>query len=509
MTILDAVVLLTYLSGMLAIGFWFSGKSSQPEGFMAADRSLPGWVVGLSIFGTYVSSISFIANPGKSYQANWNPFVFSLSIPLAALIAVNFFIPFYRQQGEISAYQHLEARFGPWARVYAVTCYLLTQIGRVGTILYLVAVVLFPLFDRQIPIHWIIIGTGTLVTAYTLLGGIEAVIWTDAVQSLVLSAGIIVSIVTLLLGLPEGPMQVFEVAQANRKFSLGSLDFSLVQETFWLTLLYGLFINLQNFGIDQSYVQRYATARSEGDAQRSIWLGALLYLPISAMLFFIGTALYVFYQVGPAQLPDGIRADDVYPWFIVQQLPPGITGLLTAAILAAAMSSVDSSLNCSATLIYCDLYKRFFHSAANDQQAMRVLYAATLLFGVIGTAAGCAMIGSKSVLDAWWAIAGIFSGGMLGLFLLGYLNRRANSQSALWGVCVGVLIILWTTLARRSFWKPVLGESATESWAMQLSWLECPLHSSWTIILSTSAIILVGSLHAAFSNGSRTPQRSL
>ena len=172
----DIIVLLVYLAGVVGFGCWFVRRSRTTEGFMAAGRSLPGWAVGLSIFGTYVSSISFLALPGKAYGANWNAFVFSLSLPLAAWLAVRYFVPFYRKTGEISAYHHLEHRFGAWARTYAVLCYLLTQLVRMGAIMYLVGLALEPL--TGLSPATLVLATGVLVTVYTLLGGIEAVIWT-------------------------------------------------------------------------------------------------------------------------------------------------------------------------------------------------------------------------------------------------------------------------------------------------------------------------------------------
>ncbi|MBE2214957.1 MAG: sodium:solute symporter, partial [Opitutaceae bacterium] len=160
---------------------------------MSAGRALPGWAVGLSIFGSYVSSISFLANPGKSYAGDWNAFVFALSLPLAAWIAVRWFVPFYRGSGEISAYHHLETRFGPWARTYAVVCYLLLQVSRLATILYLLALALVPLTGWDI--RWIIVGAGLAIMLYPLLGGTEAVIWTGVVQAVVLVGGALVVVV--------------------------------------------------------------------------------------------------------------------------------------------------------------------------------------------------------------------------------------------------------------------------------------------------------------------------
>ncbi|MGB0582001.1 MAG: sodium:solute symporter family transporter, partial [Limisphaerales bacterium] len=287
----DLGVLIVYMIGVFGLGCWFARKSGKPEEFMAAGRSLPGWVVGLSIFGTFVSSIGFLGNAGAAYGGDWSPWVFSLSLPIAALVAVKWFIPLYRSEQEISAYYHLEKRFGPWARTYAMVCYLLSQLARIGTILYLVALALAPLTGWDV--RTIIIVTGILVTLYTLLGGIEAVIWTDVVQSFVLVGGAILCCVMLLTGMPEGSGQLFEIANQEQKFSLGSFDpLVFTEATFWVVLIYGVFINVQNFGIDQSFVQRYATAKSDRDASFSVWFAALI-LPVAmAGFFFIGTGLF-------------------------------------------------------------------------------------------------------------------------------------------------------------------------------------------------------------------------
>jgi SSS family solute:Na+ symporter len=481
----DIAVLLIYLAGVVGFGCWFVRRSRTTDGYMAAGRSLPGWAVGLSIFGTYVSSISFLALPGNAYGGNWNAFAFSLSLPIAAWLAVRYFVPFYRAGGEVSAYHHLERRFGPWARTYAVVCYLSTQLARMGAILYLVALAVQPLTGWDVPT--IILIAGVLVTLYTLLGGIEAVIWTDVVQSIVLTSGALVCGVLLLTGMPEGPGQLFRVAADNHKFSLGSFGPSLVEPTFWVVLVYGLVINLQNFGVDQSYVQRYITAKSDRDAKKSVWLGALMYLPVSAMFLFIGTALFAFYTVQPDLLPAAVGAADkpdaVFPHFIHRQLPTGITGLLVAAIFAAAMSTVDSSLNSSATLILADIYQRYFRKNAGQRESMRVLRLTTLVWGALGTRIALSLVihDVQSALDVWWKLSGIVSGGMLGLFLLGLISRRANNPAAVTGVVVGVLGIVWMTLSL----FPSLWTEATQPF-------RSPLHSFMIIVVGTLSILLVG-----------------
>lgn len=479
---IDLVVFVLYLAGVVAAGLWIGRRGRSSEHFMVAGRRLPGWAVGLSIFGTYVSSISFLALPGKAYESNWNAFVFSLAIPLAAWIAVRRFVPFYRSSGEISAYSHLERRFGPWARTYAVACYILTQLVRTGAILYLVALPLARLTGWNVEALILIASLG--VVSYALVGGIEAVIWMDVVQSFVLLGGALVSLGTLLFGTPGGPARVFEIGLRDGKFSLGSFAPSLGEATFWVVLLYGIFMNLQNFGIDQSFVQRYVTARNDREAAKSVWLGALLYLPVSFAFLLIGTALYAYYMTRPESLPGEIRGDKVFPHFIATALPAGLGGLVVAGLVAAAQSTVSSSVNCAATLILEDFYKRYFRPKASERESLLVLRLSTLAFGLGGTAIalGLAIAGVGTALDAWWALAGITSGGMLGLFLLGILSR-ASGRAAAAGVVVGVAVISWMSLS------PLLARAVGQD-----AWWKSPFHEWLVTVVGTLAIFFVGLL---------------
>ncbi|VAX22987.1 Predicted sialic acid transporter [hydrothermal vent metagenome] len=473
MQTLDIVVLTIYVAGVVAFGCFFYKRSSTSEGFTSANGRLPGWVVGLSIFGTYLSSISFLALPGKAFASNWNAFAFSLSLPFAAYVAVRWFAPLYRSAGDISAYAYLERRFGLWARLYAVVCYLLTQFARMGTILFLVAIAMERLTGWDITT--IIIVAGILVTLYTVIGGIEAVIWTDAIQSAVLTLGALFCAGSIIFDMPEGPSQLFTIASNSDKFSLGSFTLSLTDSTFWLVLIYGMFINLQNFGIDQSYIQRYHTAKSLAEAQKSIWIGALTYVPVSALFLFLGSALFSYYTVYPNLLPENVTGDRVFPYFIATELPPGGAGLLIAALFAAAMSSIDTSLNSSSTIIQSDIYLRFINKTASETQKIKFLRVTTIVMGAAGTACALLMISIKSALDVWWSLAGIFSGGMLGLFLLGALSRRTESPQAVTGVIIGILVIVWATFSH-NFWFALAN----------------PFHSLMTTVIGTLAIFFVG-----------------
>ena len=486
---LDTFVIAVYMIGTIAVGCLFYFKSRSSEGFTSAGGSIPSVIVGLSIFGTYVSSISFLANPGSSYIGNWNAFVAALTVLPCTWVAARYFVPFYRRVGSVSAYAHLEDRFGTWARVYGTVCYMLTQLARMGSVIFLLALPLHHLLGWNVV--GIIIVVGLATTLYSMVGGIAGVIWTDALQSAVLILGALTCAFILTFSMPEGPGQLFRIAADNQKFSLGSFTFGFRSPTVWVVFFYGVIINLQNFGIDQNYVQRYMTARSETAAKRSLWFGSLLYVPVCAFFFFIGTALYAFYQARPELLTDpalleqiqtGKNGDGVFPFFIVHQLPTGVTGFLIAAIVAAAMSTVSTSLNGATTLTLTDFYVRFFRPDAGEKERMRVLYLGTLCWGLLGIACALAMIRAKGILDAYWILAGIFSGGIVGVFLLGIFTRLANSKGTLCGMLAGLPIIIWMTA---SCFKLL-----PDSWSEYAS----PLHNYMINVIGTITVILVGAV---------------
>ena len=496
----DYIVLVLYFTGLTWLGIWTAKRTRNSDQFMSADRAMPGWTLALTLFGSFVSSISFLANPGKSYADNWNPFVFCFAMPLAAVIGVMFFVPFYRRSGEVSAYTHLEKRFGPWARTYSTLCFIILQLTRTGVVTYLLAIALAPAFgidpvtDRGGLIA-IIIGVGVVMTIFPLIGGTGTAIWTGAVQSIVLTIGMALSLIMVLIKIPGGPHQVFDVARQYDKFSLGSTDLSFIKATILVVFLYALAENVKNFGINQTYVQLYATARSDRDAKASVWAGTLLYIPLAAMTFFVGTALFAFYSLRPDLLPAGIRADSVFPHFIYTQLPAGIKGLVVAAVCAAA---TDSSFNCIATLFHCDVYKRYLRPHASEGESMIILRTVTLLSGITAVLISIVMIQAKQVLDAWWALAGIIASGMLGLFLLGIISRRAENRSAVISVLVGTFAIIWMTLSLDSFSEMTrifIPDFCMPEWFVLIRF---PWHEFMIPVSGTLIIIIVGSIAGLF-----------
>ncbi len=486
MNTLDSIVFFAYIIGIAIFGGSFFKKNRTSSSYTIGDNTIPGWVVTMSIFATFVSSISYLALPGNAFQSNWNAFAFSLSLPIASVIAAKYFVPLYRKVNSPSAYTYMEQRFGPWARIYVSLCYLLTQLMRIGTILYLLALTLNAITGWDIAT--IIIFTGVVVALYSMLGGISAVLWTDAIQGIILIAGAVACIGFILFSMPDGPGQIFELASNNDKFSLGSFDTGLADPTFWVVLVYGIFINLQNYGIDQNYVQRYMASKTEKEAQKSALIGGLMYVPISALFLLIGTALFAYYEsvaTLPVELQEITKSDRVFPYFIVNVLPAGLSGLLVASIFAAGMSTISTSFNSSATVFLTDYYNKYFKKTASDREGLRVLYISSAIISIIGIGIAIAMINVKSALDAWWKLASIFSGGMLGLFLLAIFSRQKNVIGAIAGVIAGLLVILWLSLSHVFLGPEAIGNS---------------FHTYLTIVFGTIVIFLVGFLVSLFTS---------
>src|SRR5690606_1613632 len=285
-----------YLIAMVLVGVYFSRRNTSSDAYTKAAGKIPAWAIGISLYATFLSSNTFLGVPGKAFGSNWNAFVFSLSMPIAAWFAAKYFVPFYRSHTEVSAYTNLEKRFGRWARSYAVICFLLTQIARMGSIFFGISLTLQALtgFDMAL----IMIVTGVCIIVYTVLGGLEAVIWTEVAQGILLTIGALIIIGTLVYNIPGGVSTIVDIGIRDDKFSLGSFsltDFS--SSTFWVILLYGVFINMTNFGMDQNYVQRYHAEPNQKDAAKSVWMCVWLYVPISLLFIIIGACLYAYYDV--------------------------------------------------------------------------------------------------------------------------------------------------------------------------------------------------------------------
>ncbi|HPO07517.1 MAG TPA: sodium:solute symporter [bacterium] len=447
---LDSVILIAYAVLMAGTGIYSMRKTRTAEEYMVAGRAIPAWAAGLAIFGAYTSSISYIATPGKAFDTNWHPFIFSLTIFPIAWVSCKYVIPQYRNSGLISVYAFLDERLGSWARFYSSLSFLLYETSRTAVILYLSGL----LVSHYLPlsIGWIIILVGVITIFYTLLGGMEAVIWTDVVQSAVMIVGIVCCVYLLTVAVFSQPDYLIQTAIDKGKFSWGSWDFTLSSEagtrTIWVMIIYGVVENLRSLIADQNYVQKYVSVATEKEARRSVWIGMWVYIPLTALFLYLGTALFAFYSGGGHVLPDSItKGDQVFPYYIATALPIGLKGLIVAAILAAAMSTISSSLNCSATITMIDFWKMYVNPAISEEGSMRFLRKMTFFWGVLGAGFALLMIKAASALDIWWTFAGIFGGGMLGLFLLALFHVPLRRWQGVTIIIVSILVIIWGTFS--------------------------------------------------------------
>jgi len=446
---------------------------------MVAGRSIPGWAAGVAVMAAYISSISYIATPGKAFETNWHPVLFALAMIPVAWFICKYAVPYYRKAQLISVYEFLEVRLGQWGRVYAALSFVLYMIGRSAVIFYLAGLLLNTIAPWNIVVFIILMGAITVF--YSLLGGMEAVIWTDVFQSIIMLAGIIFCAVLLSIKVFAGPDFLLQSAFDANKFSFGSLNLELSSRTVWVMIIYGITENFRNLLADQNYVQKYASVPDERQAKRSIWYATWMYIGFTALFLYTGTALYAFYS-NSTELADHniLKGDQVFPYYIATQLPVGVKGLVVAAILASAMSTVSSALNCSATVMLLDFHKRYFNTRMTEKASMNYLRWITVVWGILGTGFAILMIKAASALDTWWAISGIFGGGILGLFLLALMKIRLRLWQGLVSIGFSIAVITWGVFARNL--------------SVEWRWLQCDFDTIITGAIGTIGMLLVGVL---------------
>ncbi len=441
LTGLDIGVITLYFLSLAFIGWYFSKNQKTSDDYFKGGGRIPWFIVGLSIFGTALSAITFMAIPAKAYATDWSYLLFNSGIVLAVPVIVLLFIPFYRRLNVTTAYEYLEARFNPLVRILCSIAFILFQIGRMGVVLLLPSIALNVVtgFD----IFLCITLMGVLSLAYTLMGGIEAVAWTEALQVVVLLGAAVTVLVIVCLQLPEDLGTIVASASAAGKFDLGSTAFDLRQPTMWTVLIATFFTNITTYGTDQTIVQRYLTTATEREARKGVYVNAALTIPATILFFLVGTALWAFYRHYPAELSMAVRdSDAILPWYISTQLPAGVLGLIIAGLFAAAMSTLSSSMNSAATAFVTDIHRKLCPAARDGRALLRTARLSTLVLGLVGV--GFALIMAsweiKSLWDEFSKILGILLGGLGGLFLLGLTTRRANTFGALCGIAASVVV---------------------------------------------------------------------
>lgn len=434
----DYLTVAVYLLLMVGIGLWTSRNQLTTNDYFRGGQRIPGWAAGLSIYGTQLSAITFMAIPAKTYATDWSYFILQLTIIMVIPIITVYFIPFYRNLQITSAYEYLERRFSYTVRAMASLLFIMLQVGRLSIVLLLPSLALT--LVTGIDVSLCILMMGLITIFYTMKGGIEAVIWTDVVQVVILLGGALMCLVMIPLRMEMDASEMWQVIQGEDKLNIINTTFSFSQPTLWVVLLGGIAINVISYGADQTVVQRYLTTKDETSAKKSMRLGAWMALPSSIIFFSIGTLLYLYYQENPSLVNFQLASQDaIFPWYIVSELPPGLVGVLIAAIFAAAMSSLSSSLNSVSTALITDFYRRL--APKKEKTLLFVAQMLTLVVGVIGTGLALVMAtwGIASLWDQFNMILGLFTGGLGGVFVLGIFTKKANAGGAIMGLLVSAL----------------------------------------------------------------------
>lgn len=457
---INYVVLAGYLLSMVGVGAYVARKNKSTDDFFRGGKKIPWWAAGCSIFATMLSSLTFTGIPSKAFAQDWVYAVGNFLIPIVAIVAVFVALPFFRRIDATSAYEYLELRFSRSVRIFGSLSFTLFHLFRMAVVMSLTGLALAiatPLTPAQS-----VLLMGALSILYCTMGGIEAVIWTDTIQTVVLLGGALVALGMLIAGTDGGIPGFLSTNAELGKFRLANFhwDVTHAQVAFWVVVAGGLAQSLSSYTADQAVVQRYMTTPNEKLAARSIWTNALLSIPATLLFFGVGSALFVFYRSHPDRLDPTITTDQIFPLFIAREMPVGLAGLIVAGIFAAAQSTVSTSMNSTATAIVTDLLRpsKIYRSEDGYLTAARWL---TFGFGVAGTVLGLLFVNPdiKSLFDAFIKVIGIFMGVLGGLFALGALTTRANAFGAMLGALAGATttIGLWLFTSVNSFVYPAAG----------------------------------------------------
>ena len=488
---IDYIIVIVSVLLAIGMGMWFAHRQKDTDTYFAGGGKIPAWAVGISIFATLISSVTFLAYPGAAYEGNWILLVQGLMVPVVLVALIGVIVPLYRRVIKLSTYEYFERRFGLFARLYSSLAFTLGHFSKAGTVFFLVSMALATFL--QINIYTVVIVLGITIIILTLLGGMEAIVWMDVVQGALLIGGGIIC-VALLLFLPEGgPAEAMRIAGEYNKIDFGPYTWDFTECTFVVMVLNGIFYALQKYGTDQTIVQRYLTARSDKEAKKAAFIGVLMSVPIWAMFMFIGTLLFAYYHsAGAPVLPADIKADEVFPYFIGNQLPVGVRGLIIAALAAAAISSLDADLNCLSAIAVQDYYARF-RPNSTDKEKLRFGKWMVVVAGIAAVGVACLYVswGGEGVLGALFSLYAIFSAGIVGIFLLGLFSRRANKQGLYIGIAVAVIFTAYAVLTST---KVDLDGDGTKNTLLDLGDWNFKQHKYMLGVYSHLIVLVVGYL---------------
>ena len=459
LTFPDLLIVGSYLVGITLFGIRFRKRQRSLRDYFLADRNIPWWAIALSIVAAETSTLTIISIPGLAYDTNLTFLQVVLGYVAGRFIISFLLLPQYFRGDLYTAYELMERRFGRTIRSLTAGLFLATRAAAEGVRVYAVSIVI-----------GIAIGTGqtasiALITALTLIytfeGGLTAVIWTDVIQTLIYVGGTLVGVFTLLHLVPGGWSSIHNVIASAGKLQM--FDFSIdyrIPYTFWAGLIGGTFLTTASHGTDQLIVQRLLAARNQRQSALALLSSGVAIFFQFALFLLLGTMLYAFYRL-PSQVFG--KADRIFPTFIVSQMPHGVSGLLIAAILAAAMSNLSAALNSLSSSSVIDFYLRVKPDTSESSRLtlsrLATFFWAMILFGL----ALLALHNGGRVVEVGLQIASIAYGALLGVFLLGVLTRRANQTGAIVGMLGGLTteLYLWLGTSVAWTWWVAIGTTVT------------------------------------------------
>ena len=435
----NIAVFFAYLAGMTGMGVWFARRNRTADDYFRGGGKLPWWAVSLSIYATMFSSITFLSVPAMVYHTDMRYFSLSFGIVLLAPVVVKWYLPFFRRLNLTSAYEYLEVRFNLTCRLFASAAFILFMVARTAIVTYLPAVALSAVVG--IDVNWAIVAVVAVTIFYCTLGGVEAVVWSDFVQSVILIGGTLVMFAFLVFGTDGGLSGFVAKGLEAGKFRTFDFAFDWTQPCFWVVLVGGIVANLASYTSDQCVVQRYMTTRDEKGAAKSILFNGALSFVNNVVFFLLGVALYTFIASHPGFLPETMKGDAVFPYFIAFGLPPGISGVLLAAVAAATMSTLSANLNAAASAFTTDFYRRLRRNVS-DASLLKCGKVCTVAVGLLGGAMALVLANMdiQSIYDQFQRFLGVLTGGLGCLFFMGIFMKRVNAAGATAGLVVNYAV---------------------------------------------------------------------
>ncbi len=438
---IDWFIVAIYAMIVIGIGIAASRKQNNTDEYFRGSRQLPWWAVGFSIIATSFSAASLLGGPGEGYNHGFLYLQLQFGDLIGYGLVILLFVPFFVQLNLTTAYEYLEKRFDGKTRSLGSFCFLLFVIARLGGLLYAASLVVATV--TGIPLYVAILLVGIVSIIYTVTGGITAVVWTDVLQFAMIFIGLAAGIWTVMSGVSGGLGELWQAAGEGGKLAIVNLSWepSSIRSLPTALSAYGI-LAFAVAGTNQQSVQRYVCCADIPSARKAILLGWFSgFIGVAATLL-LGVLLYGFYSLNPG-LPSDVKPDGILSYFIVNEVPAGASGLLVAAIFAAAMSSIDSALHSLATCMTVDFYQRYSKSEQSESKSLKIAQGLIVIWGILGILSAFYVASTgESLLPFLVTYTTMFLGPLLGIFLMGVLVPRVNATGAFYGTIMAVLILL-------------------------------------------------------------------